>query len=85
MRDRRWVKVYFSADQYNEWRNGNGIVIGYTEEEATRLKRWQKNGIDCGLKTDPINHMTKVDPARVTPIGWSLNGVYVESGRLKDA
>ena len=73
----KWVKVYFTKEQYDEWKSGSGKAIGYTEEEATRLKRLERLGIDCSLKTDPINHMTKVDQSRVSPIGWSLNGVYV--------
>lgn len=73
----KWVKVYFSQYQYDKWKSGS-LAIGYTEEEARRLKRLEREGINCDLKTDPINHMTKVDPSRVAPIGWSLNGVYVD-------
>jgi len=73
----KWVKVYFTKEQYDEWKSGSGKAIGYTEEEAIRLKRLERLGFDCSLKTDPINHMTKVDQSRVSPIGWSLNGVYV--------
>lgn len=73
----RWVKIYFTKEQYDEFKSGNGRAIGYTEEEAIHLKRLERLGFDLSLKTDPINHMTKVDPSRVSPIGWSLIGVYV--------
>jgi hypothetical protein len=73
----KWIKVYFNRDQYDEWKSGNGRAIGYLEEEVNQLKRLESRGIDCGLKTDPVNHMTKVDPSYVSNVGWSRLGVYV--------
>jgi hypothetical protein len=73
----KWVKVYFTKEQYDEWKHGNGRAIGYLEEEVIKLKELENEGNDCGLKSDPVNHMTKVSPSRISNIGWSHFGVYV--------
>lgn len=74
----KWIKVYFTQDQYDEWKSGNGRAIGYLEPEVDAMKKLEKIGIDCGLSYDKLDHMTKVDPRRVTGIGWSSeHGVYV--------
>lgn len=74
----KWVKVYFNKDQYNEFRNGNGLPIGYTEGDLSDMRQLERDGINCDLKADPLNHMTKVDPDRLKRIDWATFGVYVQ-------
>jgi hypothetical protein len=73
----KWIKVYFTQDQYDEWKSGNGKAIGYTESEVIAMRQLEKSGIDCGLKYDKLDHMTKVNPEKVERIEWSSHGVYV--------
>ena len=73
----KWVKVYFTKEQYNEWKSGNGLPIGYLEHEVIIMRGMERSGIDCELKNDPLNHMTKIDPKRVEPVGWADHAVYV--------
>lgn len=75
----KWVKVYFTQEQYDEWRCGNGRAIGYLEPEVDAMKKLERNGIDCGLTYDPLDHMTKVRPELVERIGWAEHGVYVRT------
>jgi hypothetical protein len=74
----RWVKVYFNKDQYDEWRSGTGSAIGYLEEGVNEFKDMEKRGINCDLKNDPLDHMTKVSPNRIREIPWTPFGVYVD-------
>ena len=73
----KWVKVYFTKRAYDDLRNGK-LAIGYTEDELNQLKSFEKRGFDSSLKSDPVDNMTKVDPARISKVGWSYLGVYVQ-------
>lgn len=73
----KWVKVYFTKEQFDEWKSGNGRAIGYSEADINTFREMERQGIDCDLKSDPLNHMTKVPPEIIRPVVWSPFGVYV--------
>lgn len=75
----KWIKIYLTKEQYDEWRSGNGLAIGYSEEQVREMQMLEKRGIDCGLSYDKLDHMTKVNPRLVSSIGWSDNGYYLSN------
>ena len=74
----KWVKVYMTDDQHREWKSGNGKAIAYLEHEVETMRKLEKAGHSFSLNKDPLNHMTKLDPARLTPVGWSFHGVFID-------
>lgn len=76
----KWVPIYFTENQWDSWMSGN-LAIAFTQDERDKMRECEKVGLSFDLKSDPLNHMTKVHPLSLRKVRTSLFGVYTSRSR----